>query len=182
MDDKLKAREGMIKGLREQLAELATWKNSSELEKRLGDLTHSVAMLAENGPWPKEKLRAAERRSEEVEEKAEAKWQPWAEKEAHEKGGKAVSAQRKKRQAKGKALPVEMVTMATQSDHIQEPKAIQLDERYVLAVTKGILLEKLKNKNSSTAAPLSGPSPHNWSSSADTPLSGPPLKEISPRL
>jgi len=43
-------------------------------------------------------------------------------------GGKAVSAERKKWQAKGKALPVETVTIATQTDHNQEPKAIQVHD------------------------------------------------------
>jgi len=38
-----------------------------------------------------------------------------------------VSAERKKWQAKGKALPVEIVTIATQTDHIQEPTVVQVD-------------------------------------------------------
>jgi len=45
VEDKPEARDGMIVGLRRQLAELATMKYSSELEKRLADQTHSVAML-----------------------------------------------------------------------------------------------------------------------------------------
>jgi len=39
-----------------------------------------------------------------------------------------VSVERKKWQAKGKALPVETVTIATQTDHIQEPAVIQVDD------------------------------------------------------
>jgi len=38
------------------------------------------------------------------------------------KAGKAVSAERKKWQAKGKALPVETVTIATQTDYTEEAK------------------------------------------------------------
>jgi len=74
VEDKLEARDGMIVGLREQLAELTTRKDSSELEKRLADQTRSVAMLAENGVWMKEMLQVAERRAEKAEEKAEEKW------------------------------------------------------------------------------------------------------------
>jgi len=44
------------------------------------------------------------------------------------KAGKAVSAERKKWQSKGKALPVETVMNATQTDHIQKPKALQADD------------------------------------------------------
>jgi len=39
-----------------------------------------------------------------------------------------VSAERKKWQAKGKALPAEMVTIATQTDHIQEPTVVQVED------------------------------------------------------
>jgi len=48
-------------------------------------------------------------------------------KEAQVKAGKAVSAEQKW-QAKGKALLVEMVTIATQTDHIQEPTVVQVDD------------------------------------------------------
>jgi len=41
---------------------------------------------------------------------------------------KAGKAERKKWQAKGKALPVETITIATQTNHIQEPKAMQVEE------------------------------------------------------
>ena len=95
VEDKLKARDGIIAGLREQLAQLATRKDSSELEKQLADQTHSIAMFAENGVWLQEKLKAAERKAREAEEKAEEKWKAWAEKESQVKPGKAVSAERK---------------------------------------------------------------------------------------
>jgi len=80
----------MTEGLREQLVELTTTKDSSELEKQLADQTHSVVLLAENGVWMKEKLRIAER-------KAGEKWRSWAEKEkeAQVKAGKTASAERK---------------------------------------------------------------------------------------
>ena len=43
------------------------------------------------------------------------------------KVGKVVSVERKKWQAKGKALPVEKVTITTQTDYIQEPTVVQVD-------------------------------------------------------
>jgi len=86
----------LITGLREQLAQLATRKDSSELEKQLAVQAHSIAMFAENGVWLQEKLKAAERKVEEAEVKAQEKWKAWAEKEAQVKAGKAVSAERKK--------------------------------------------------------------------------------------
>jgi len=127
-DVSLEARDGIIAGLKEQLAQLSVRKDSSELEKQLADRTHEIAILAENGVWLQEKVKTAERKVEEAEEKAEEKWKAWAEKEAQVKAGKAVSAERKKWQAKGKALPVEMVTTATQTDHIQEPTVVQVDD------------------------------------------------------
>ena len=85
------------------------------MEKELADRTHAVSILAEQAVKWREELQAAKRKIEEVEEKAEEKW-------------KAVSGERKKWQAKGKALPVKMVTIATQTDHILEPKALQMDD------------------------------------------------------
>jgi len=87
---------------------------------QLADQTYTVTMFAEQAGRIKEKLQAAERRVEEADEKADEKWRTWAEKEVQVKAGKAVSAERKKWQAKGKAVPVEMVTTATQTNHIQE--------------------------------------------------------------
>jgi len=75
-----------------------------------------------------EKLKAAERKAEGAEEKAEEKWNAWVEKESQVKAGKAVSAEGKNLQAKGKALPVEKVTIATQTDHIREPTVVQVDK------------------------------------------------------
>ncbi|KAF8448225.1 hypothetical protein BGX38DRAFT_1270437 [Terfezia claveryi] len=46
----------------------------------------------------------------------EEKWKAWAEKEVQVRAGKVVAAERKKWQAKGKALSVETVSVATQSD------------------------------------------------------------------
>jgi len=123
----LEARDGIIAGLREQLAQLSVRKDSSELEKQLADQTHNLTILAENAVRVKERLTATERKVEEAEEKAEEKWRAWAEKEAQVKAGKAVSAERKKWQAKGKVLPVEKVTIATQTDYIQEPTVVQVD-------------------------------------------------------
>ena len=128
VDDKLEARDKMIAGLRGQLAEVTTRKDSSELEKQLTDQTYSIVLLAEDGMRMKEELQIAEQKVEEAEEKTEEKWRAWAEKEVQVKAGKAVSAERKKWQAKLKALPVETVMTATQTDHIQKPKAIQVDD------------------------------------------------------
>jgi len=55
-------------------------------------------------------------------------------------GGKAVSAERKKWQAKGKALPVKKVTSTTQTDYIQEPTVIQVDN----GIQMEVVLEELE--------------------------------------
>jgi len=123
-DTSREARDGIIAGLKEQIAQLSVRKESSELVKQLADWTHDLTTLAENAGRVKEKLTIAERKAEEAEEKAEEKWREWAEKEAQVKAGKAVSAEWKKWQAKGKALPVEKVTITTQTDYIQEPTAV----------------------------------------------------------
>ncbi|KAF8426713.1 hypothetical protein EV426DRAFT_702322 [Tirmania nivea] len=47
----------------------------------------------------------------------ERNWKEWAEKEVGDRSRKIVVSERKKWQAKGKALPVEMVSVGTQSDH-----------------------------------------------------------------
>jgi len=85
----------------------------------------------------RERLQATERKEEEAGEK----WKAWAEKEAQVNAGKAVSSEGKKWQAKGKALPVETVTMAAQTDRIQEPKAIHLDDGIQTEV--GLIYENL---------------------------------------
>ena len=77
----------------------------SELEKKLAEQTHAVTVFAEQAVQMKEMLQVAERKAEEAEEK----WKAWAEKEAQVK-----------------ALPVETVTIATQTDHIEEVKPIQV--------------------------------------------------------
>ncbi|KAF8415993.1 hypothetical protein EV426DRAFT_687979 [Tirmania nivea] len=47
----------------------------------------------------------------------ERNWKEWAEKEVGDRSRKIVVSKRKKWQAKDKALPVEMVSVGTQSDH-----------------------------------------------------------------
>ncbi|KAF8427026.1 hypothetical protein EV426DRAFT_707267 [Tirmania nivea] len=47
----------------------------------------------------------------------EKNWKEWAEKEVGDRSRKIVVSERKKWQAKGKALPVETVSVGTQSDH-----------------------------------------------------------------
>jgi len=128
-DASLKVRDGIIAGLKEQIAQLSVRKGSSELEKQLADRPHDLTILAENAVRVKEKLTIAERKAGVAEEKAEEKWRAWAEKDAQVKAGKVVSAERKKWLAKGKALPVEKVTIATQTDYIQEPTVVQVDNR-----------------------------------------------------
>ena len=44
-------------------------------------------------------------------------WKEWAKKEVQSRAEKMVAAERKRRQSKGKALPVEMATSASQTDH-----------------------------------------------------------------
>jgi len=91
-------------------------------------------------PSPLNLLQHKDRKVEEAEEKAEEKWRAWAEKEAQVKAGKAVSAERKKWQAKGKALPVEKVMIATQTDYIQEPTVVQVDN----GIQTEVVLEELE--------------------------------------
>ena len=124
VDDRFEAREGMIAVPREQLAELTTRKNSSELEEQLAYQTHSVVLITENGMQMKEKLQVAERKAEKAEENPEEKWGAWAEQEAQVKAVKATLAEWKKWQANGKALPVERVSIGTQTDHIQEATVV----------------------------------------------------------
>jgi len=126
-DASLEARDGIIARLKEQIAQLSVRKNSSKLEKQLADRTHDLTILAEMVVQVNEMLTIANQKAEEAEEKAEEKWRAWAEKEAQVKVVKAVSAEGKKWQTTGKALPVEMVTIATQTDHIQEP-TVQVDD------------------------------------------------------
>jgi len=119
IDDKLEARDGMVAGLKERIEFLTTGRDSSELKKKLPAQTHAVTILVEQAVQWKEEVQAATRKVEE----AEGKWKAWAEK-AQVMAGKPVSAERKKWQAKGKALPVETVMVTTQTDHIQEQKVI----------------------------------------------------------
>jgi len=88
MEDKLEARHRMIAGLKEELKSLSNRRDSSDLEKLLADKTLVVAMLVAQADRLDEKKKAAERRADEAEEKAEEKWKAWAEKEAQVKAGK----------------------------------------------------------------------------------------------
>jgi len=83
-------------------------RDSPDLGKLLASKTLTIAMFVAQADRLDEKLKAAEWKAEGAEEKAEEKWKVWAEKEAQMKAGKAVSAERKRWQAKGKALPVEL--------------------------------------------------------------------------
>jgi len=90
------------------------------LEKILAEKTLVIAMFLVQVDRLDKNGKAGERKADEAQEKAVEK--------AQVKAGKAVSAERKKWQAKDKAIPVETVTIATQTDNIQEPMVIQVDD------------------------------------------------------
>jgi len=146
-DDSLEARDSIIAVLKEQIVQLSVRKDSSELEKQLADRTHDLTILAENGVRVKEKLTIAERKAEEAEEKAEEKWRAWAEKEGQVKAGKELSVERKKWQAKVKALPVENVMIATQTDYIREQTVVQVDNGIQTEVVLETLEKAMEKKS-----------------------------------
>jgi len=113
-DDQIEALRVVNEGLREQIAKLATG-SDSELQAKLTESTHFTAIMVEQKIQRDAQDAVKEREHWEDMEECEEKWRKWAEKEAQLKAGKAVSAERKKWQAKGKALPVEMVPYATQT-------------------------------------------------------------------
>ena len=90
------------------------------MEKILAEKTLVIAMFLVQVDRLDKNGKAGERKADEAQEKAVEK--------AQVKAGKAVSAERKKWQAKDKAIPVETVTIATQTDNIQEPMVIQVDD------------------------------------------------------
>jgi len=105
-----------------------------------------IDMFVAQADRMKEKLKATERKAEEVEKEVEERWEAWAEKEAQVKAGKAVSAERKKWQAEGKALPVETVTITTQTDHIQKPTVVQVDDGTQTDVALEVLKKAMEKK------------------------------------
>ena len=113
------------------------WNKQLEESHRLGDELKALKIQQEVD---------SKKAVDEAEEAAEVKWKAWAEKEAQVKAGKAVSAERKKWQAKGKALPVEKVTIATQTDHIQKPTVAQFDEGTQTEVVLEELEKAMKRK------------------------------------
>ena len=119
MDDQIEALRVVNEGLREQLAKLATGSHS-ELQAKLVEQTHFTALMVEQKLQGHAKDAERERKHQKEMEECEEKWRMWAEKEAQLKAGKAVSAKRKKWQAKGNALPVEMVPHATQTQLEEE--------------------------------------------------------------
>jgi len=146
VEDKLEARDCLIVGLKEELKGLSMRRDSSNLEKLLADKTLTIAMFVAQADRLDEKKKAAEQRADEAEEKAEEKWRAWVEKEVQVKAGKAVSAERKKWQAKGKALPVETVTTTTQTNHIQELTVIQMDDSTQTEVALEELEKEMEKK------------------------------------
>jgi len=146
VEDKLEARDRLIAGLREELRSLTKKRDSSDLELLLAYKTLMIDMLVAQADRMEEKLKAAERKAEEAEKGAEEKWRAWAEKEAQVKAGKVVSAERKQWQAKGKALPVETVTIATKTYHIQEPTVAQSGEGTQTEVVLEELEKAIKRK------------------------------------
>ena len=82
-----------------------------------------------------EVIKAKENELKEIEEKSSTYWQEWAKKEVKSKAGKLVGLERKKWQAKGKAVPVEMVTTASQTDLVE-----------VVVAEIGIQTEKIRDE------------------------------------
>ena len=118
-DDRIEALEGVKQGLREQLATLTT-ESDSELQAKLAEITGFNVILVDQKLTRDKEDAMRKREFEEESRDCEEKWKKWAEKEAQLKTGRAVSAERKKWQAKGKALLVEMVTSATQTQPEEE--------------------------------------------------------------
>lgn len=69
--------------------------------------------------------KSAKTELEEAEVEAERKWKEWVEKEVQVKMGNVVTTERKKWQAKGKSLPVEANTSATQTDYAAEEVRVE---------------------------------------------------------
>jgi len=113
-DDQIEALRSVNEGLRDELAKLTTGSNS-ELQAKLVEQIHFTAIMVEQKIQRDAQDAVTEREHQKEMEQCEEKWKKWVEKEAQLKVGKAVSAERKKWQAKGKALPVEMVPNATQT-------------------------------------------------------------------
>jgi len=118
-DDQIEALLVVNEGLSEELANLATG-SDSELQAKLADQTHFTTIMVEQKIQRDADDIVREREHRKEVEECEEKWRKWAEKEAQVKAGKAVSAERKKWQAKGKALPVEMVPNTTQTQPEEE--------------------------------------------------------------
>jgi len=118
-DDQIEALQVVNQGLMEELAKLTTG-SDSELQAKLGEQTHFTAIMVEQKIQRDAQNAVTEREHRKEMEEYKEKWKKWAEKEAQLKAGKAVSAERKKWQAKGKALPVEMVHNATQTQPEEE--------------------------------------------------------------
>jgi len=150
-EDKLEAKDRIITGCKEQLQALTT--GGIELEKRFATQTHTITLPLEQGigirgcwkslTWENKKLKED---TAEGLRKYEEEWKVWAEKGAQVKvkvkAGKAMSSERKRWQAKGKALSVKTVTIATQTDHIGEAKAIEVDD----STQTEVLLEELERR------------------------------------
>lgn len=109
----------------DQIEKLKTG-SPTELETKFAEQTHTINYMAEQAGQQIDRIVSMKRNQEEKLRECEGKWKQWAEKEAQLKVGKAVSVERKKRQAKGKALPFERVTVATQTQ-LEEKKPIEVD-------------------------------------------------------
>jgi len=90
-----------------------------ELTKVQKSLEDAVLMVNRQMEESQRLRKEMKQKVEEAEEAVELKWKAWAEKESQVKAGKAVAAERKKWQAKGKALPVEKVNQLSQTDCLE---------------------------------------------------------------
>ena len=113
-----------LQKLNSRLEDIEEHRRISNLEDQIKYLTNSdeeeMLIRKITRIQAQEELTRAHRRREQAEDElkgVEQKWKEWAEKEIQVRAGKVVALERKKWQAKGKALPIEVTTSASQTDH-----------------------------------------------------------------
>jgi len=118
-EDQVEALGSVIEGLKENFEELGKGR-VSELQAKLGEQTAFMTIMVDQKLQRDLKDAVKKREHREETREYQEKWRKWVEKEAQLKAGKAMSTKRKKWQAKGKALPIEMVPNATQTQPEEE--------------------------------------------------------------
>ncbi|KAF8428727.1 hypothetical protein EV426DRAFT_711405 [Tirmania nivea] len=112
--------ERIIGGLKNEILCLSKERNIIDTE--LSNLKQTLVAFADQRVAHVETIERLEKekwveREEMMGKICERNWKEWAEKEVGDRSRKIVVSERKKWQAKGKALPVEMVSVGTESDH-----------------------------------------------------------------